>query len=216
MSATQPESTAFSAIKLERRTLPKQGRAQERIEAIVEATEKLLEQGRPQDITTSAVATYAQVPVGSVYRYFPNIHAIYGFIYDQMNQEFQAILTEASAVRSEGWRDELRIALSALSSLFEAKPSYRAIFLLALTASELASLREHWNAELASHFSSGWSEGEDGFSADNSEAVAAVVVEIYNAIQSRIVRNWEQAEVRETLSRELILAIESYLERYLQ
>ncbi len=211
----QPEDKGERST-LWQRAQPKQERAVQQNEAIIAAAQDLLEQLPISQITTSSVAAKAAIPVGSVYRYFPNIHAIYGVIFDRMNRDFTQILETSFKSRASDWKDEIRLSVQSLSSLFENSPSYRAVFLLALTSPELAALREHWNEELTGHFATGWSEGDDGFSTRNFREVAVLVVELYNAIQPRIFREWHDANLRENLTTELILAIEAYLANYLE
>lgn len=66
--------------------MPKQARAKARVEAILAATEKLLIAEGPDNITTTAIARDAGIPVGSVYQYFSDrddiLTQLYGVAYD--------------------------------------------------------------------------------------------------------------------------------------
>lgn len=62
--------------RLRPRAVPRQRRSAERRQAILEATERLLERVSPHALTTSLIAFEAGVPVSSVYAYFPNKQAV--------------------------------------------------------------------------------------------------------------------------------------------
>lgn len=62
--------------RLRPRAVPRQRRSTERRQAILEATERLLERMSPHALTTSHIAFEAGVPVSSVYAYFPNKQAV--------------------------------------------------------------------------------------------------------------------------------------------
>ena len=200
---------------LARRAEPKQLRARQRIDAIIAATQRLLGHRAPGDINTSAVAREAEIPVGSLYRYFPNIYAVYGAIFDRFNEEARAVIERSPQIRAKGWEDELSISIAGIDQLFSDNPSYRALFLLAFTTPQLASLREQWNAQMADHFAAGWSAGNDGFHGEEADVVARMVVETYCAAQVLILRHWDSPVKRAAYSAELMLILKRYLEKYL-
>ncbi|MEI9987279.1 MAG: TetR/AcrR family transcriptional regulator [Aliidongia sp.] len=65
-----------SGVDLAGRAVPRQKRAIERREAILQAMLSLLADRDIEEISTTLVAAQAGVPVASVYRYFPNKFAI--------------------------------------------------------------------------------------------------------------------------------------------
>src|SRR6202789_1422879 len=60
-----------------RRRQPTQKRAQETVNAILEAVIGLLKRSGVSAITTNSIAEAAGVSIGSVYQYFPNKRAIF-------------------------------------------------------------------------------------------------------------------------------------------
>lgn len=64
------------------RRLPKQERSRAIVDAILTATQALLEDEKPDALTTNRIAERAGVSIGSLYRYFPNKDAILGSLYD--------------------------------------------------------------------------------------------------------------------------------------
>ncbi len=65
-----------SARRLRPRKRPAQARAQDTVEALLQATAELLERGGYARLTTNHVAQRAGVSVGSLYQYFPNKEAL--------------------------------------------------------------------------------------------------------------------------------------------
>ncbi len=202
-------------IDLDRRAQPQQKRAENRIESILDATKNMLARMPVDDITTSAVAQEAGIPVGTVYRYFPNIYAVYSAIFARFNQDAIAVMMAEEAGRTGGWQDELAADLSGVTRLFQDQPAYRAVYLLTLTTRELTSVRETWNAQLAEHLARGWREGDDGFSGPDANIVARMVVEIFTAAQTQILRNWGDKATCDAIAKERIIALEGYLQNYL-
>ncbi len=58
------------------RRVPRQGRAQKRIEAIVDAAEEVLLSSGYSGLTTNAIAARAGASIGTLYQFFPNKDAI--------------------------------------------------------------------------------------------------------------------------------------------
>ncbi|MEM8986148.1 MAG: TetR/AcrR family transcriptional regulator [Pseudomonadota bacterium] len=209
------ERTPNEIVDLERRAQPQQKRSAARIDNIVAATQRLLDQVGAESITTSAVAQEAGVPVSSVYRYFPNIYAIYRTIFEKFKAETDQIILSELANMSTNWRESLPIMIGGLRSLLQSNPSYGAVFRLALTTQELSSVREEWNERLAAHLAQRWRMGEDGFEGGDPDLVARMCVEIYCAAEILIVQHADAPKKQEALFNEAMIALERYLSKYL-
>ena len=77
---------------LRTRETPRQSRAVIRVHVILNATAALLAENRLQDLTTTAIATRAEVPVSSIYRYFPTLDDVLLELYSQTANELRAKL----------------------------------------------------------------------------------------------------------------------------
>ena len=62
--------------ELDRRATPRQARARERVEAILSAARDIIAHQGIEPLSTQPIAQVAGIPVGSVYQFFPNKHAI--------------------------------------------------------------------------------------------------------------------------------------------
>ena len=209
------EQGPSEAVSLERRARPQQKRSLARIESILEATERLFDKVGPEAITTSAVAAEAGVPVSSVYRYFPNIYAIYRAIFERFKKETDEIIqSELDSISTE-WRQSLPIMIGALGQLLRDNPSYSSVFRLTLTTHELSSVREDWNRRLAEHLATRWHDGADGFHDGAPDIVARMAVEIFCAAEMLIVQQSGAPQKQEALFNEAMIALERYLSKYL-
>jgi AcrR family transcriptional regulator len=65
------------------RKRPRQRRARETVEAIVEAAARILAEHRPAQLTTNRIAERAGVSVGSLYQYFPDRRAVIRALYER-------------------------------------------------------------------------------------------------------------------------------------
>ena len=83
------------------RKIPRQKRAAETVETILEATVQLLERSGLDGFTTNAVAERAGISIGTLYRYFPNkrvlMHALAQRESDLHGAEMQRLLRENGA-----------------------------------------------------------------------------------------------------------------------
>ncbi len=79
------------------RKRPRQARSRATVEAIVEATARVLAEHGYDKTTTNRVATVAGVSVGSLYQYFPNKDALVGALVDRHFERMRALFAERLA-----------------------------------------------------------------------------------------------------------------------
>ena len=70
--------------KILSRRLPRQKRAQETVDAVLDSVAKLLKRGGVQAVTTNRIAEVAGVSIGSLYQYFPNKEAIFAALKEML------------------------------------------------------------------------------------------------------------------------------------
>lgn len=87
----------------EPRAVPKQVRAQERRSAILLAANSFVMEGLVEDVTTTNIAQRANIPVGSVYRYFDDRTHILDELYRSAFAEIESDLERAQANSETGW-----------------------------------------------------------------------------------------------------------------
>jgi AcrR family transcriptional regulator len=119
-----PESTPARL-----RTSPQQARSQARIDAVLEAAVRLLETEGVDGVTTTRVATAADMAVGSVYRYFPDKAAILDTLWARYLGDFGVLMDELGArAEVETWDDPVGLVIDAFVDFYRDKPALRAIW----------------------------------------------------------------------------------------
>lgn len=201
---------------LERRTAPMQQRARDRITRVLAATEKLLASTSVDTITTSAIAAEANVPVSSIYRYFPNVFAIYKELFETLVAQLHARIAEIMEnPRFPSWRERHLQVMLALRKTLDEDPAYRPLFHLMLTTRELRIVKEQANAQIAAYLAARWEQGLDGFHDGAPLAVARMATEIFTSFET-LTSGEAQSEWTDRLFAEATVALERYLSAYLQ
>ena len=84
---------------------PRQERSRFKVQLILEATQRLLEKGGLDTLTTNAVAASAGVSVGTLYQFFPNKEAILDTLADreivEMSAKVLAVMEDAAVASPE-------------------------------------------------------------------------------------------------------------------
>jgi len=111
------------------RRQPKQSRGQQRIETILDATEKLLCEMDFDKITTNHIAKRANTSVGVMYRYFPNKHAVFAGLVERdlaylINMQ-QEILNSCTL---ETWQTSTIAYIDNLGERYLENPAYIALW----------------------------------------------------------------------------------------
>lgn len=106
---------------------PSQARARARREKILASTEKLILDGGQEAVTTTSIAAAAEIPVGSVYRYFEDKDHILRTIYDAAYADIEQSVIAAmeTATHGEGFRVAHRHIIRAFWQAARAHPTFR-------------------------------------------------------------------------------------------
>jgi AcrR family transcriptional regulator len=85
---------------------PKQRRARETVEAVLDAVVRILKRNGVEGVTTNRVAEVAGVSIGSVYQYFPDKRAIFTALHDrhvsQITSLIESTLVQHAAAPLDG------------------------------------------------------------------------------------------------------------------
>lgn len=199
------------------RDKPRQRRARERLSAILDAAEALLETHEAEAITTNLIAEQAGVPVSSVYRYFKNVSAVFAFLFDDLNEEIVAVIQEALAASQPGsddWREVTGVIIARLHGFFLENPSYWRLLLVMHSSAELRRAKEAMVSDIAGFLEARWREGQDGFAGGDPALVARFTVELFISIETRCAQLEDADAIRASFG-ELTKATEAYLGLYL-
>lgn len=214
MTALAPRAPQDTTT-LERRTAPMQKRARERIETVLAATERLLATSSVDTITTSTIAAEADVPVSSIYRYFPNVFAIYKELFETLVAQIHGRIADIlENPEFTSWRQRHLAVMLVLRKTLNEDPAYRPLFHLMLTTRELRIVKQQANAQIADYLAVRWEKGLDGFKGGAPLAVARMATEIFTSFET-LTSGEEPSEATEALFAEATLALERYLATYL-
>lgn len=99
-------SMTSKAARTAGRRRPKQRRARQTVEAVLDAVIRLLKRNGSRAITTNRIAEVAGVSIGSVYQYFPNKRAIYAALHqrhiEEIDRVVESTLVKHAAASLEG------------------------------------------------------------------------------------------------------------------
>lgn len=84
-------------IPVQPRKSPRQSRSRATVDALIEATARILVEGGLAGVTTNRIAEVAGVSVGSLYQYFPNKEALILAVVDRHLERVSALLSGLAA-----------------------------------------------------------------------------------------------------------------------
>jgi AcrR family transcriptional regulator len=200
--------------KLDLRTEPKQMRAHDRVNAILDVTEKMLASG--EKVTTSSIAKKAGIPVGSVYRYFPDLNAIYLQLFEIINGEMLAKLYMViqSADSTVDWQLNLNRCTDIIRDTYDTHPAF-GVLLLLMEDPELRDSRIKVGQGIIDALAHRWRTGTRVFHGEDPDIVARTAVEMAATIQRSYFLEKDQ-KIRDKMFHEWTLAISAYLNIYLK
>jgi AcrR family transcriptional regulator len=76
------------------RRTPKQARSQRRVNQILDTAEQIFAEVGYEHTTTNAIAARADVPIGSLYQFFPSKEAILQALIERYTEEMTALLSD--------------------------------------------------------------------------------------------------------------------------
>lgn len=111
------------------RNVPTQARSRERLRRILDAADELLAAEGAGAFNTNRIARYAGVPVGSVYRYFPDKEAIVEALSLSYWSDFEDLVAAAAEIDEQSPLDEPgSVVLDALAAGFRARRGFLALW----------------------------------------------------------------------------------------
>jgi AcrR family transcriptional regulator len=177
-----PES---SSIPSGMRRKPRQARSQERVNRILDVAEALLITEGYNATTTNAIAARAQVPIGSLYQFFPDKAAILQALAIRYGELLHQQLTTFNSV------DLANLPLSACveqlidttDRFFCEHPGYHAIFMEAQkTMPELAEIEDTADAQLIQDLKTSLAQRNARLDPADYEVIAFVLVKVIGTL----------------------------------
>lgn len=117
-------------LKLNPRKQAVQERSQQTIDAILEATAQLLNDGKLEGASTNHIAAKAGVSIGSLYQYFPNKESVFRKVVEieslKRKKEFTQFIESA---RDETLEESSRMLVHILTDIFFRRQRFNAFFI---------------------------------------------------------------------------------------
>ena len=111
------------------RNVPTQARSRERLRRVLDAADQVLARDGAGAFTTTRIARAAGVPVGSVYRYFPDKEAIVEALATRYWSEFADLVSAAAELdEASPMPDPAGGVLEALAAAFRRRPGFLALW----------------------------------------------------------------------------------------
>jgi AcrR family transcriptional regulator len=111
------------------RNAPIQARSRERLRRVLDAADEVLAAEGAQAFTTTRVAARAGVPIGSVYRFFPDKQAIVEALAVRYWSDFEDLVAGAAeADEADPIEDPVAAVLDVLVAGFRARPGFLALW----------------------------------------------------------------------------------------
>src|SRR3954466_3632405 len=104
------------------RRQPKQRRAQETVDVVLQGTVRVLGREGVDAVTTNRIAEAAGVSIGSLYQYFPDKKAIFSALHERHVEDVHQVIERAMAERSRSLDDFTRALVEGLADLHAAEP----------------------------------------------------------------------------------------------
>lgn len=161
------------------RRKPLQARSQERVNRILDVAEELFASQGYAATTTNAIAAQAQVPIGSLYQFFPDKTAILQALAlryaEMLHQEF--VLIDDAEVITLPLADYVNQLIDTTDRFFTDNPSYYAIFMeVQGTIRELEEIDEATDTRLIQDLASSLANRDARLEPADYEAIAFVLV----------------------------------------
>ncbi|WP_370400500.1 TetR/AcrR family transcriptional regulator [Sulfitobacter sp. JB4-11] len=201
---------------LRSRDTPRQARAVARVHAILHATADILGTRAPQELTTTAIAAHAGIPVSSIYRYFPTLEDLLRELYLQtageLREKLFAIFTDTQA--HPRWQDRLHAVVATQRDYLARHPYYRPLLILFMVNRGPLAVEDEEHDELVTFLHDRWSQGGDGFHGGDARVVANTTIQIALAMEDLIAAQKDRDASR-PYSAALSEVLEGYLSAYL-
>lgn len=193
---------------------PSQKRSIDRVQKILDVVAVLLERHGAEAITTNMIALEAEIPIGSLYQYFPNKHAVLNAVgqrhLERVNLMLSAIFE--SDLSGKSWEDLIDSVIDSFANFYLTEPGFAPLWSSMKQDPELIEIDRENNIKIAENVSMILSQ----FNVEPAEnkIISRIVVEVTDAILNRWIREQKDKEFSNRMIIELKIILKSYLTRY--
>jgi AcrR family transcriptional regulator len=132
------------------RNAPIQTRSRERLRRVLDAADEVIARDGPDAFTTTRVAAQAGVPIGSVYRFFPDKQAIAEALAVRYWSDFEDLVAGvAEADQTEPLGDPVGAVVDVLAAGFRARPGFLGLWFGGLRTEQIRDATRPTRAAIA-------------------------------------------------------------------
>ncbi len=191
---------------------PTQARARARKQAILEAANSFVLTGNIEMVTTTSVARRAQVPVGSIYRYFDGrvdiLDQLYRAAYDDIESSMTSI--QKSMPANVPIPETIRHLLNIFVKTARSHPNFRTLTKWANKHYSMWDVTPGDGSNLAAFIEKILSDGGVAFAPERHTAATKTIVAIVSILVDQSLEE-EDAKKAQALIDELVILLERYL-----
>lgn len=143
------DRSAPGPVRLSNARRPQRTRGKERFAHLLDVTETLLADHTNSDVTLATIAERAEVPLPSVYHFFPNRNAIFVELARRFHEDLAALSRTEVTPSPPRWQDLLLIRQRRGRDYLNAHPAALQLFMGAGVSAEVRTLDLRGNSSLA-------------------------------------------------------------------
>jgi AcrR family transcriptional regulator len=192
--------------RLAPRREPRQARSRERVARILKATAKLVERGGVAAVNTNAIAKLAQLPVGTLYQFFPNRESVLQALMQSQLEQFDTALWPllAESNDTQPLKHQVGHVVDALATAYLKVPALATLLRALRYDASFAGLSAHNNAVIAEAIAALVRRRSRTVTARRARAVGVTLVEAADGVLMAWLQSRDPALLRELKA--LILA----------
>lgn len=205
------------ANSLTPRRRPTQERSRDRVERILDATAKLLSELPVDKVTTAAIASTANVPIGSVYQYFPNklavLAALARRVMEKVDAETAELIAEDFGVLP--WDQAIDRAVDATIEGYANQPGYAQLLLSIRPTPAFREITDESNDRVAALMAL-HPALQSILPPDRIELITRSAIKAVNALQDWALSIEDDPELAARIIEEMKTLLKGYLAVYMQ
>nr|WP_257587915.1 TetR/AcrR family transcriptional regulator [Leptospira sp. id769339] len=205
--------------KLNLRKSPSQKRAIERVQYILDIVADLLDEVGTEGLTTNLIAQRAEIPIGSLYQYFPNKHAILKAVGQRHLERVNSMIlnfldTHPSKTDWENLVDKL---IDAFAQLYKSEPGFIPMWSNKNLDPELVAIDRENNRAIANFIAElffgviPWMKKKE-----EMMVMSRIMVEVSDSVLSRWLRERQDKALADGILQELKTMLKAYMNYYIQ
>lgn len=203
---------------LEVRKSPSQKRAIERVQYILDVVAQLLDEVGAEGITTNLIALRAEIPIGSLYQYFPNKHAILKAVGERHLERVNAMILEflQDSPDVSHWEELTDRIIDAFAQLYKTEPGFIPLWSNKNLDPELVKIDRKNNRAIAD-FVADLFFGVIPWMKEKKEmtVMSRIIVEVTDSVLSRWLRESQDQELADGILQELKVMLKAYMNHYI-